>query len=52
MHINAHRFKKKCLEEAYKHLGKGVVWGGRGVGCSKFVGSIFDLSVYRAMWGG
>jgi len=44
VHINAHKFTKNYLEEVYKCLGKGVVWGG----CYKFMGSIFDISVW---WG-
>ncbi len=41
----AHRFTKNSLEGNYKCLVKGVVFGEGG---SKFVGSIFDISVW---WG-
>jgi len=41
----AHRFTKNNLEGDYKCLVKGVVFGEGG---SKFVGSIFDISVW---WG-
>jgi hypothetical protein len=50
VHINAHRFTKKCFEEAYKCLGKGVVLGGEvgffGGGGLIFLGPIREGSVW------